>query len=324
MALMNPLLKNGISAWPTGRPIKAMPMLKKLLLDTGAKVFLGLEMGPEADKINQAFIDILAGSTDPFRKKAIWFSPYAKGVRGNKTLATYVLKAIPQRRKAEGRDFLTQFCQLTNDDGELFSDDEICDHIMFMLFAAHDTTTSALSSLMYALASNEDWQEQLRQEMLDLNKEELEFDDVELLKKTGLTIKESLRMYPSVPLVPRYALKDFEFQGHRIPANSAVFGNSIFCHYMEEYWTNPHQFDPYRFSPERAEDKKDFYQYTPFGGGAHKCLGMHFAEVQVKMFLFHFLKSYKVSKNPNMTRYKYNNFPLTFPTDGLPLTLTKI
>ena len=93
---------------------------------------------------------------------------------------------------------------------------------------------------------------------------------------------------------------------------------------MPEYWNDPHTFDPYRFSPERAEEKQDFFQYVPFGGGAHKCLGMHFSEVQSKIFLFHLLKNFRVSKDPRMTRYRYNNVPLTFPTDGLPLQFERI
>ena len=93
---------------------------------------------------------------------------------------------------------------------------------------------------------------------------------------------------------------------------------------MPEYWTNPYKFDPLRFSPGRAEDKKDLFQYVPFGGGAHKCLGLHFAQVQGKMFLFNFLKNYRITKNPKMKTFKYNNYPLTFPTDQLPLRFTKI
>jgi hypothetical protein len=51
---------------------------------------------------------------------------------------------------------------------------------------------------------------------------------------------------------------------------------------------------------------------------------MHFAEVQGKMFLFHLLKNFRVTKNPKNTQYHYNNVPMTFPTDGLPLTFHKL
>jgi cytochrome P450 len=100
--------------------------------------------------------------------------------------------------------------------------------------------------------------------------------------------------------------------------------SGVMSHFMTEYWSDPYTFDPERFSPEREEHKKDFYQYIPFGGGAHKCLGMHFSQVQAKMFLFYLLKSNKVIKDPSMTKYKVNRVPLAFPTDGLPLTFVPI
>lgn len=324
MALMNPLIKDDLATWPKGKTINSMNHIKTLLLNAGANVFLGSKTGENTDKINQAFIDIVAGTSDPIRSKAIWFSPYAKGVKGNKTISKYIFDNIKERRATESRDMFSYLCHLRDDNGELMSDKAIRDNLIFLLFAAHDTTTSALSAVLYALASNPDWQEELREEMLGLNKEFLEFDDIDKMEKTSWTISEALRMYPALHGMPRYALKEFEFKGHTIPANSNILVSAVMSHYMPEYWTAPYTFDPLRFSPERAEDKKDFYQYIPFGGGAHKCLGMHFAQVQAKMFLFYLLKSNRVSKDPKMTSYKVNRVPLAFPTDGLPLKFTAI
>lgn len=321
MALMNPLMRQAIGAWPTGRSIKTMDKVKKLLLDVGANVFLGLQIGDEADRLNRAFVDIVAATADPFHKKSLFFMPYAKGIKGRQVLSNFIFDNIASRRRQQSRDIFSQICHLTDENGETFSDEEVRDHITFLLFAAHDTTTSALSAILFALATHQDWQEELRQEIFSLGKEEIEFDDIDKMVKTGWTFQEALRMYPALCMMPRYALKDFEFQGHLIPANAAVGISPLFTHYMEDCWTNPYQFDPTRFSAERAEDKRDFYQYVPFGGGAHKCLGLHFAQVQGKMFLFHLLKNYRVTKNPKMVAYKYNNIPLTFPTDGLPLTM---
>ncbi|MCG8317508.1 MAG: cytochrome P450 [Pseudomonadales bacterium] len=324
MEMMNPLLSDGIDKLSSGKTIKALDFVKKLLLDTGAKVFLGMEIGDEADKINKAFEAIVAGTTDPFRKKEIWFSPYAKGIKGNKIISDFIFKAIPERRTGSGQDIFSQFCRLKDDDGRQFTDEEIRDHIIFVLFAAHDTTTSALSSVMYSLATHPEWQETLRQEINAVGKQFIDIDDLDLLVKTGWTFEEALRMYPPLVMMPRFALEDFEFGGYRIPANTGVAVSSLFTHYMPEYWTNPTVFDPLRFSPERDEHKKDFYQYVPFGGGAHKCLGLHFAQVQGKMVLYYLLKNYRITKNPKMTDFKYNNVPLTFPSDGLPLAFHKI
>lgn len=318
--IMNPLLRDGIAAWPRGKPIRTMDYLKQLLLENGSAVFLGVDDPSQSRPLNRAFADIVAATADPLRRKELWFSPYAKGLRANKLLSDYITAQLPERRKNVGRDLFSQFCHLRDDDGNPFSDRDIRDHVIFLLFAAHDTTTSALSAILFALADNPAWQEELRQEMLDLGKDTLAFDDIGALEKTGLTIKEALRMYPALVVMPRYVLEDFEYEGHRIPANTAVTVSALFTHYMPEYWSDPRTFDPTRFAPERAEDKGHPFQYIPFGGGAHKCLGMHFAEVQAKMFLFHLLRNYRVEKQPRQTHYRYNNVPLTFPTDGLPLS----
>lgn len=324
LSIMSPILRSGISELQSGNTVNTKGFLKSLLLDTGAKVFLGTEIGPEADKLNRSFEAIVAGTVDFFKREEIWFLPYAKGVKGNKIISKFIFSEIDARRTSSGGDIFTQFCQLKDEDGKYFSPEEIRDHIMFLLFAAHDTTTSTLCSTLYALASNMEWQEQLRQEVLGLGKEELELDDLDQLVKIGWTIKEALRMYPPLAMMPRVALEEFEFGGLRFPANTPVAVSPLFTHYMKDYWDEPQKFDPLRFSPERSEEKGNFYQYIPFGGGAHKCLGLHFAEVQGKTFLYHLLKNYEVSKDEKMSQYNYNNIPLTFPKDGLPLTFTQL
>ena len=80
-------------------------------------------------------------------------------------------------------------------------------------------------------------------------------------------------------------------------------------------------FDPDRFAPERAEHKRNSHQWIPFGGGAHKCIGLNFAEIQVKLFLYHLLKNYRVGI-PKGYEMKCRQVPLNFPVDDLNVTLT--
>lgn len=320
IALMGPMIERGVANLPVGSRYRMMPFIKRLLLDVGANVFLGEQVGEQADKLNKAFVGMVAAAADPFRKP-IPFSPYMRGVAGRKVLSDYVYSNIEQKRASQGRDLFTQLSQLTDEeDGSHFSDEEICDHITFLLFAAHDTTTSALCSVLFALADNPEWQARLVDEIQGIDADVLTHDDLDKMGNTALVIQEALRMYPPLIMMPRYALREFEFKGYRIPANTTCAISSLFTHYMEEHWNEPRRFDPLRFAPDRAEDKGNFYQYIPFGGGAHKCLGLHFAQVQSKTFLYHFLRRYRVSTEPGQ-RFKYNNVPLTFPTNGLPLTL---
>lgn len=318
--IMDPHIQRGLDELEAGAQHKMLPYIKRLLLNVGADVFLGETVAEEADKLNKAFVDCVAATADPF-KLNIPFTPFSRGVKGRKVLQDYVFSNIERKRSSEGRDLLTELCHLTDeDDGSHFTDEEISDHITFLLFAAHDTTTSALCSVLYALADNIEWQDRLIAEVDSIGVDVLTHDELDRMTDAALVFQEALRMHPPLVMMPRYTLRTFEFNGHTIPANTACVISPLFTHYMEEYWTNPRRFDPERFSPERAEDKKNFYQYVPFGGGAHKCLGLHFAQVQGKIFLYHFLRRYRVSKKPGQ-KFKYNNIPLTFPTNGLPLRI---
>ena len=94
-------------------------------------------------------------------------------------------------------------------------------------------------------------------------------------------------------------------------------------HQLEELWTEPKRFDPERFSPERAEDKQHSHAYYPFGGGAHMCIGMHFAGLQVKAFLVQFLRRFRVSV-PDGYEPPMTPIPIPKPKDGLPVRLERL
>lgn len=320
--LMGPQLETTFARWPQAHQREFMPSIKKILLNVAAEVFLGTKTGRETDSLNEAFTNMVASTTDLFRLN-IPFTPYYKGKQGRKTLSKYILKNIPEKRHANTSDFFTKICQLEDDDGELFTDKEIRDHMNFLLFAAHDTTTSTLSSLMYSLATHSSWQEELRNEIRALDTDAPTIDDLEKMELAGLVMRETLRMYPPLSFIFRFALEEFDFAGYRIPANTPIGIAPVHTHHMPEYWSNPNKFDPERFTKERAEDKKHLYQWIPFGGGAHKCLGLYFAEIQVKLVLFHLLKNFRVTKKSG-SQYKYNNVPLTFPTNGLPLRFERV
>ena len=149
------------------------------------------------------------------------------------------------------------------------------------------------------------------------------FEDVAEMKLTEYVFQETLRFYPSVMILNRRTTRDVHVNGYDIPANTMIMLSPPFTHRMEEWWSNPLEFDPMRFSPERAEHKRHGFSYVPFGGGAHKCIGMHFALMNAKLYLFRLLKNYKVTLRPGYDP-AFMHVHLPRPVDGLPITLTKI
>lgn len=317
---MNAHIGNEIQHWPTGTEIKFLDHIKTLLLDVGAQIFFGLEMGPESDKVNQSFIDATEASLAVLRVEipgTLWY----RGMKGRRYLENFVTGLIPEKRNSDQSDFFSELCKAADEEGGL-SDRDVMNHMIFLLFAAHDTTTSTLCSVIYMLAKHPEWQDILFEEMQSLDKDALDYDDLGKLEKTGWIFKETLRMRPPLTTFPRRTVKDVTFQGYTLPRNTLVNVSTLYTHYMEEYWSHPHRFDPERFSDERAEHKQHFYQWLPFGGGHHKCLGLNFAELQTKTFLFHFLKQYKVSVKPGY-EVPTQQVPLIMPKDGLPVTIEK-
>jgi cytochrome P450 len=165
--------------------LRFYPAIKKLTLDLAADSFIGLPWGPEADRINEAFVDMVQASVAPVRRP-LPFTKMKKGVDGRAFLVEYFTRETLRRRaEGGGQDMFSQFATATREDGSLLPADEVVDHMNFLMMAAHDTITSSATSLIYHLATNPEWQEKLRAEIIAVtggpdaagNPRPLDYDD---------------------------------------------------------------------------------------------------------------------------------------------------
>jgi len=322
--VMNPLFEKYINEISSNN-ILFFPFIKKALLRAVAKVFIDIDdMGDEAEKLNNAFLDLNDALTAIVREDIpLPWLKYHKGKVAQKYLHNYVRKLIAQKRAGNGSDMLSFMCKEQTEEGNLFTEEDIVQHVSFLLFGAHDTTTSALTHIMYRLAVHQDWQERVRKEAQALGKKFLAYEDLEKMTSMNLVFDEVLRLHPSVQLMTRRTVRECEIGGYRVPANTMIYIPPTYNHKMEKYWTNPEKFDPERFSDERAEHKKHPFQYVAFGGGAHKCIGMHFARMQAMLFMHQMVLKYQFSTPPNYFP-KMVYVPLPKPADDLPLILKRV
>ncbi|ABC64354.1 putative cytochrome P450 [Erythrobacter litoralis HTCC2594] len=303
------------------------PAIKQLTLDLAADSFLGIPWGPEADKINEAFVDMVQASVAPVRKP-LPFTKMKKGVDGRAFMVDFLTRET-NRRRAEGggQDMFSQFATATREDGSLLPVDQVVDHMSFLMMAAHDTITSSATSMIHKLAQYPEWQEKMREEIFAVTggpdgsgtPRNLEYDDLGKLELTEMVFKETLRSIPPVPSMPRRALKTFEFGGYRIPAGQHVGINIHYTHHSEEYWDDPFAFDPMRFTPELVKARHK-YAWVPFGGGAHMCLGLHFAYMQIKVLMTHLLQRYRIVESEGYDP-EWQAWPIPQPKDGLKIEL---
>ena len=315
---MIPQVKAAVAGWSSQGDKLVYPTFKQMTLDLAASIFLGMNLGDDADKINTAFETAVAASMPripfAFPGTLLW-----RGIKARETMCDFFLPMIPTRRDGDGQDLFSLLCKAKDEEGAGYTDQEIVDHMIFLMMAAHDTTTSTLTSTVYSLAKNPQWQDRLVAEMNSLDLENLTTETLSSTTEIDWVIKEALRMYPPLSTLPKMSNTAFEYEGHLIPAGALVITYPIHTHYMSEYWDNPETFDPTRFSPTKAEHKRHDYSWVPFSGGAHMCIGLHFANMQIKLVLFEMLKTYtwQVAEGYEMP---VQQSPISKPKDDLPVT----
>jgi cytochrome P450 len=172
------------------------------------------------------------------------------------------------------------------------------------------------------LAKYPHWQQAVREEVQAVAGSSIDYEQLESLELTERVLKEALRFRPPVPFIPRQAVQPFEYGGFSLPAdtNVTVFPGAVAMDVG--IWTDPESFDPDRFSDNRAEDKKHRFAWSPFGGGAHKCIGMHFAIMQVRAFCHQFLQQFDVALAPGYEP-RWQAIPIPKPKDGLEIILKR-
>jgi cytochrome P450 len=323
MERLNDEMPERIAAWGKQGSFAFYPAIKQLSLDMASSVFLGLSADhPEREKINTALSDMVAASIGVIRVPIPGSLMY-KGVKGRKYMIEFLGSQIDKRRKSSGDDIFTQLCIAEDDNGNSFSDQEIIDHMIFLWMAAHDTITSSMTSLVYEIGRHTDWQDKIRDEIkgLGLNDDRLPYEKMNELTILEYAFKEALRLNPPVPSIARETVRDVEVKGHIIPKGTTIGLSTVYTHRSSDYWDSPEDFDPMRFAPENSKGRHRF-AWIPFGGGAHMCLGLHFAYMQTKIILAHLLPHYSIDL-PVGYISKFQLMPIIKPIDGLPVTLRK-
>ncbi|UGT50794.1 cytochrome P450 [Nocardia asteroides] len=317
---LGPPLETGIPAWPAGQSTRIYPLLKGLTLDVATKVFMADRGGSEdTDAINDAFVAAVRAASSIIRFP-LPGTRWRAGVRGRALLEDYFTFHLPAARSAQGEDLFAALCHARTADGQAFTDEDVVNHMIFLMMAAHDTSTITSTAAVYFLAKHPAWQERARAESDQLGGRRPTIDDLDALKTLDLVIKETLRLVAPVPIMMRKTIEDVEIAGHQIPANTLVAVAPAVNHFDESYWTDPDTFDPDRFTEPRHEDRNHRLGWIPFGGGVHKCIGLHFGTLEVKAILHHMLRTYTWTV-PDQYEARWDNTSLPIPVDGLPIDL---
>jgi cytochrome P450 len=149
----------------------------------------------------------------------------------------------------------------------------MCDELVTLLLAGHETTSSTLGWTWYMMDQHPDVADRVRDEARAvLGDRTPTFEDLHELRYTTMVVQESMRLYPAVWVLPRKALADDEIGGYHVPAGADVLISPYTLHRNPAFWDDPLRFDPERFSPASTVARQR-YTYIPFGGGPRVCVG---------------------------------------------------
>ncbi len=299
------------------------PAVKKLTLDIASVVFMGHKAGVDkalVTTVNEAFTTTTRAGNAIVRKPVPPLS-WWRGIRARKTLEDYFNASIGEKRRSESTDMFSVLCHARDEDGRSFTDEDVVSHMIFVMMAAHDTSTSTLTTMAYHLAANPEWQDRCREESARIGDSPLDIEALEKLETYDLVINEALRMVTPLPFNFRQAVRDTDLLGFYIPAGTAIMTWPSLNHRLPELWTDPEKFDPARFAEPRNEHKHHRYAFAPFGGGAHKCIGMVFGQLEIKTVMHRLLRKYRLQLvDPGYTP-RYDHGGMAVPIDGMPILL---
>ncbi|MFD6512502.1 cytochrome P450 [Rhodococcus sp. NPDC060176] len=322
--VLNPAIDSALDAWSPADGFRAYTALKTLTLDLATDIFMGGAEGStesEISSVKKAFVDCVQAATSLVRYP-VPGTRWKRGLDGRRVLEDFFRRYLPARRSLETDDLFSVLCHIESEAGQRFSDDEVIDHMIFLLMAAHDTSTITLSTMMQYLGQHPTWQDKCRTESLALGTSMPSYADLDGLSSLDLVMKECLRLVSPVPVMARRAVRDTQVQGRFVPAGTYAAVAPHFTHHMSQYWPDPERFDPERFAENRREDKVHRYAWEPFGGGVHKCLGMHFAGAEIKAIMHHLLLRFEWNVDADyVAPLDFTSLP--FPSDGQPVDLRR-
>ncbi|KAL3269989.1 hypothetical protein HHI36_009045 [Cryptolaemus montrouzieri] len=199
-----------------------------------------------------------------------------------------------ERSKLAMLDLLLKY----REEGADITDEGIREEVDTFLFEGHDTTAIAISMLLVLLANHKDIQEKVEKEILKVlgsKPRPVNHEDLPKLEYLECCIKESLRLYPSVPTIGRIAGEDFTTStGYQIPKGTILMLHIFDLHRDATVFPNPEKFDPERFSPENMSKRHPF-AYIPFSGGPRNCIGQKFAMWEIKALICGILQNFRLA-----------------------------
>jgi sterol 14alpha-demethylase len=269
---------------------------QRLAQHIAAHAFLGAVFRQRlADPFWHLFHDLVAGM-DAVLPPSLPLPRFLRRDRARRQMHAMLRPWIAERREASGQpqDFLQTLVEARDADGRPLTDALIVSFIISLLFAGHETTSGQASWGLIHLLQHPAYLRVVVEEQAHAlpPDQPLTLETLRRLPHLLWALRETERLRPAAGLLMRYTVEPYEVGGYQVPAGWLTLISPHLAHRLPEVFHEPAHYDPWRFAPERAEDRQHRFALVGFGGGMHKCLGIHFATYEMAVIISLLLQHY--------------------------------
>ncbi|MBW4659195.1 MAG: cytochrome P450 [Drouetiella hepatica Uher 2000/2452] len=299
------------------------PELRRYTFDVACKLLVGLDGGSDT-RLGHAF-EVWCEGLFSIPLSLPW-TRFGRAQRERNRLLQDLEHLIRQRQQhpSSSEDALGLLIQAEDEAGDRLSLEELKDQILLLLFAGHETLTSAIASFCLLMAQHPEVMAKIRAEQRLFADRPLTLENLRQMTYLEQVLREVLRLVPPVGVGFRKVIADCEFNGYQIPQGWNVLYQIAATHSATQLYPQPDAFDPDRFSPENLQNQtvdRQKYGYLPFGGGIRECIGKEFARLEMKIFAVHLARGYNWSLLPDQD-LTLITVPTPHPKDGLRVRFT--
>jgi cytochrome P450 len=294
-----------VSQWQIGQRVKIIDTIRQLVVKQ-----LGLALANRApcESLNQLRLFFCTNINVAFKgwsKRALCSRDYLKAKArvmelGREIIASHRgVKPIDRER-----DFIDDLLEATDENGQPFSEAALIAQVLSPFLGGMETTANICSFMLFALLKNPDVLERITAEIDAVSAQQpLNASALKSMKSLHGAAMETLRMYPSSPVLPRSARESFEFAGYSVERNERVIVATSVPHFLPKFFPNPYTFDIDRYCEPRNEHHQPG-AYAPFGLGAHICLAKGITEIQIMTIMATLLARVRLQIDPPAYKLK--------------------
>jgi retinoid hydroxylase len=329
LPLIQRVIAGHTADWAERGRVDLFDEARQITFHVAATALAGIDQPDEVARLQQLFYKLIprmmmGASQEEYERFE------REAVEARDALDAILLRLIAERRatpESQVHDLLGMIVHARDEQGMGLTDEEVLAHLYILLVAGHETTTILGAWTLYFLATEHAQRQRVEEELRSLlagsssADSPLSVEAARNLHALDLFIRETGRLHSPVQNVPRGVVQDVEFAGYTIPAGTDVRLALAGCHRMERYFANPNTFDPDRFAPPREEDRKTPYSLVTFGGGPRLCIGVNFANIEVKALAVDVLRRYELTPVEAYPPIDMGFITLAIP-GGIPMKVT--